>query len=390
MRIAYFDCFSGISGDMILGALIGAGLSVSDLRRSLKKLGLEGYQIGARTVRRQNLEGKQFKVEVIKSKGRDKERSLSRILALIEKSNLDAKVKERSREIFKRLGKAEAKVHGQKQETVHFHEVGAIDSIVDIVGSLIGLQMLRVDKVYSSPLSLGRGWVDCRGGRLPVPAPATAELLKGVPVLPSGEEKELVTPTGAAIITALAENFGNLPAMRMESVGYGAGARGLSARPNLLRVIIGQSADEYEQDEVAVIETNIDDMNPQVYSYLQERLFEGGALDVFLTSVQMKKGRPGTMVTVLAEPSRVDTLTAIIFQETPSLGVRTYQAKRRKLSREVKEIKTKYGNIKVKIAGTSGKIKQVYPEYEDCRKICRRKGIPFREVYEEAKISCKL
>lgn len=374
---------------MILGALIDAGLPISDLRRELKRLELGGYQIDARTVRRRNLRGKQFKVKTTKNKGREKERSLSQILKLIEKSRLDGKVKEKTKEIFKRLGIAEAKAHGQKQETIHFHEVGAIDSIVDIVGSLIGLRMLGIDKVYSSPLSLGRGWVDCQGGRLPVPAPATVELLKGVPVLPSGEEKELVTPTGAATITVLADSFGDPPPMRIEAVGYGTGSRNLSTRPNLLRVLIGQSPGEYERDEITVIETNIDDMNPQVYDYLQERLFEEGALDVFLTSVQMKKGRPGTLVTVLAEPPRVDALTAIIFEETSSLGVRTYRTKRRKLSREVKEIKTKYGKVKVKIAKIGGKVKQVSPEYEDCRRISRRKGIAFQQVYEEAKISYK-
>jgi uncharacterized protein (TIGR00299 family) protein len=313
------------------------------------------------------------------------ERSLNRILGLIEKSNLDEKVKERSKDIFKRLGMAEAKAHGRPLETIHFHEVGAVDSIVDIVGSLIGLQMLRIGKVYSSPLSLGRGWVDCQGGRLPVPVPATVELLKKIPVLPSGEENELVTPTGAAIITTLAGSFGPPPPMKMEAIGYGAGARNLESRPNLLRVIIGESLDGYEQDEITVIETNIDDLNPQVYGYLQERLLEAGALDVFLTSVQMKKGRPGTLVTVLAPSSSVEALSAIIFAETSSLGVRTYQVRRHKLSRELKEIKTKYGKIRVKIAGIKGKVQQVSPEYEDCRKIAQRKGIAFREVYEEAK-----
>lgn len=385
MKIAYFDCFSGISGDMILGALIDTGLPVGELRKELKKLDLGGYRIEAKTVSRGGLRGKQFKVEAAKNKGREKERTLGQILGLIEKSRLPARVKGRSERVFKKLGMAEAKVHGQEQETIHFHEVGAIDSLVDVVGSLIGLEMLRVDKVYSSPLPLGRGWVNCRGGRLPVPAPATVELLKGIPTLPSGEEKELVTPTGAAIIAALAENFGNPPSMRIEAIGYGAGSRDLSTRPNLLRVLIGQSPGEYEQDEITVIETNIDDMNPQVYGYLQERLFEEGALDVFLTPVQMKKGRPGTLITVLAEFSRVDALTTIIFQETPSLGVRTHRAKRRKLSREVKEVKTKYGKVKVKIAKISEKIKSVSPEYEDCHKIARREGVPFQEVYEEAK-----
>lgn len=385
MKIAYFDCFSGISGDMILGALIDTGLPVEELRKELKKLDLGGYRIEAKTVSRGELRGKQFKVEAAKNKGREKERTLGQILGLIEKSRLPARVKGRSERVFKKLGMAEAKVHGQEQETIHFHEVGAIDSLVDVVGSLIGLEMLRVDKVYSSPLPLGRGWVNCRGGRLPVPAPATVELLKGIPTLPSGEEKELVTPTGAAIITALAENFGNPPPMRIEAIGYGAGSRDLSTRPNLLRVLIGQSPGEYEQDEITVIETNIDDMNPQVYGYLQERLFEEGALDVFLTPAQMKKGRPGTLITVLAEFSRVDALTTIIFQETPSLGVRTHRAKRRKLSREVKEVKTKYGKVKVKIAKISEKIKSVSPEYEDCRKIALREGVPFQEVYEEAK-----
>ncbi len=390
MRIAYFDCFSGISGDTILGALIDAGLPIGELRKELKKLELSGYQIDIKTVSRQNLKGKRFKVEVAKDKGKEEGRSLSQILKLIEKSSLNARIKEKSGEIFKKLGMAEAKVHGQKGGAVHFHEVGAIDSIVDVVGSLVGLKILGIDKVYSSPLSLGRGWVDCQHGRLPVPAPATIELLKGVPILPSGEEKELVTPTGAAIITALSESFSSPPPMRIESIGYGAGSRNLSGRPNLLRVLIGQSPGEYEEDEITVIETNIDDLNPQVYNYLQERLFEEGALDVFLTPVQMKKGRPGTLVTVLAEPSRVEILTTIIFEETSSLGIRTYRTQRRKLFREVKEVKTKYGKVKVKVSRTSEKIQHVSPEYEDCRKIAQRKNIPFREVYEEATTSYTL
>ena len=383
MRIAYFDCFSGISGDMILGALIDAGLHLGKLREELKKLKLAGYRIEAGTVRRQNLRGKRFRVKVAGDEV--KERSLNQILRLIEKSSLDREIKEKSQRIFKRLGKVEAKAHGRKQETIHFHEVGAVDSIIDIVGSLVGLKILGVDEVYSSPLSLGRGWVDCRGGRLPVPVPAVIELLKGVPVLSSGEEKELVTPTGAVIVTTLARSFGDPPPMKIASIGYGAGARNLAARPNLLRVLIGKGADGYKQDEVTVMETNIDDMNPQVYGYLQERLFEAGALDVFLTSVQMKKGRPGTLLTVLTVPSLVDDLTAIIFQETSSLGVRNYGAKRRKVSRRIKEVKTKYGKVKVKISGVGKEMRQMSPEYEDCRKIARQKGIAFREVYEEVK-----
>ncbi|MCD5397361.1 nickel pincer cofactor biosynthesis protein LarC [candidate division NPL-UPA2 bacterium] len=383
MRIAYFDCFSGISGDMILGALIDAGLSVGDLRRELKKLELRDYQIEVRTVSRQNLRGKKFQVKVSSDKA--KEYSLGQILRLIEKSNLNVNVKEKSKKIFRKLGMAEAKVHGQKEEAVHFHEVGAIDSLVDIVGSLVGIEILGVDKIYSSPLSLGRGWVNCQHGRLPVPAPTTVELLQGISILPSGEEEELVTPTGAAIITALAESFSHPPPMRIEVVGYGAGARSLTTRPNLLRVLVGQSSGEYERDEVTVIETNIDDMNPQVYSYLQERLFEAGALDVFLTSVQMKKGRPGTLITVLAEASRVEALTTIILEETSSLGVRTYRTQRQKLSRDAEEMKTKFGKVKVKIAKMGEKIKHISPEYEDCRRIAQRKRIPFREVYEEAK-----
>lgn len=383
MRIAYFDCFSGISGDMILGALIDAGLSLEELKKELAKLQLKGFQIEVREVNRQHLRGKKFQVKVSSDKA--KKYSLNQILRLIEKSSLNVKVKEKSEKIFKRLGMAEAKVHGQKEEAVHFHEVGAIDSLVDIVGSLIGLKILGIDKIYSSPLSLGRGWVNCQHGRLPVPAPATVELLQGVPILSSGEEEELVTPTGAAIITTLAKSFSHPPPMKIETVGYGAGDRNLTARPNLLRVLIGQAPSIYERDEVDVMETNIDDMNPQIYNYLQEKLFKIGALDVFLTSVQMKKGRPGTLITVLAEPSRVEALTTIIFEETSSLGVRTYRTQRRKLSRELKEVKTKHGKVKVKVSKTGKKIKHLSPEYEDCRRIAQQKGIPFREVYEEAK-----
>ncbi|MCK4437237.1 nickel pincer cofactor biosynthesis protein LarC [bacterium] len=391
MRIAYFDCFSGISGDMISGALIDAGLKVKVLEEELKKLDLRGYQIKTGKVKKHNLAGRQFRVEV--TKGRVGERNLSEILSLIQRSRLDEDIKERSQAIFRRLGKAEDRVHRMKRGETHFHEVGAIDSIIDVVGAVIGLKILRVEKIHSSPLSLGSGWVEVEGGRLPVPAPATLELVKGIPVSFSDVEGELVTPTGAAIITTLTENFGQVPPLKIESIGYGAGRRNLSGRPNLLRVLIGQSrpvfqkrpGGSYERDEVVVIESNIDDMNPQVYDYLQERLFEGEALDVFLTQVWMKKSRPGILLTVLSEKAQAEDLIKIIFSETPSLGLRTYSVSRYKLPRVVKEVKTKYGKIKVKIAKTGNRIKQISPEYEDCKRIAREKGIPFQMVYEESR-----
>ncbi|MCD5390583.1 nickel pincer cofactor biosynthesis protein LarC [candidate division NPL-UPA2 bacterium] len=383
MRIAYFDCFSGISGDMILGALIDAGLKIKVLQEELKKLGLRGYQIKAGKVKRQNLAGRQFSVEVAKAE--IKERNLSEILSLLQKSRLARDIKERSQDTFKRLGEAEDRVHRMKGGESHFHEVGAIDSIIDVVGAVIGLKILRVEKVYSSPLSLGRGWVEVEGGRLPVPVPATLELVKNIPVSFSDENHELVTPTGAAIITTVAENFGEVPPLKIQSIGYGAGRRRLSSRPNLLRVLIGQSIIDYERDEVVVIESNVDDMNPQIYDYLQERLFEAGALDVFLTSAWMKKSRPGILFTILAEKAKVEDLVNIIFTETPSLGLRTYPVRRYKLPRRIKEVRTKYGKIKVKIAKIGEIIKQVSPEYEDCKKIAKKKGISFQTVYEEAK-----
>jgi uncharacterized protein (TIGR00299 family) protein len=295
MRIAYFDCFSGIAGDMILGALFDAGLKIDDLKKELRKLSLKGYEIKAFKTRKMGIKGTKFEVKVPKEKTH---RNLKDIFKIINKSSLDEKIKNDSKKIFKRLAEAEALVHGINIDKIHFHEVGGVDAIIDIVGTVIGLNILKVDKIYSSPLSLGKGFVKFSHGKFPVPAPATLELCKNIPVRFPDIGGELVTPTGAAIITTLAEFSPRLD-FKVEKVGYGAGSMDLKEIPNLLRVIIGHKEPSLEQDEIMVLETNIDNTSPEILGYLSERLLEKGALDVFFTPVFMKKGRPGTLLSVL-------------------------------------------------------------------------------------------
>lgn len=381
LRIAYFDCFSGISGDMVLAALIDAGLDVNDLKKELQRIGLKNYEIKAKKTEKNHIACTEVK---IKFKEKETSRNLDNINDLIEKSSLDSKVKEQSKKVFMRLAKVEAKVHNKKISEIRFHEGGAIDSILDTVGSVIGVKQLGIEKIYCSKLRLGSGFVRCAHGMLPVPSPATAELIKGLPVYSSSVEKELVTPTGAAIITTLAKEFGGMPLMKVEKVGYGAGKAELE-HPNLLRVFIGETTEAYEYDSVKLIETNIDDMNPQVYDYVIEKLLKAGALDVYLTPIYMKKNRPATKLSILADINILNEVTQIIFDETTTLGVRISEVKRKKLSKETVKVKTKYGEIKVKI-GKSGKtIKNIAPEYEECKKAAIRYSVPLKNVYREAK-----
>ncbi len=380
MKTAYFDCFSGISGDMVLGALVDLGLPVEKLKSELHKLNLFDYQIEAKKVAKQGIVSTQIKVHVKEGK---KERRLEDILSILDKSKLEEKVKERSRAIFTRLASAEAKIHGKDVQKIHFHELGGVDTIIDVVGAVAGMKYLGVEKVYSSPLPVGRGFVKCAHGILPVPAPATLELLKEVPVYDSNIEAELVTPTGAAIIRNLAENFGQMPPMKIESIGYGAGQRDLPI-PNLLRVSLGVLKNAYPEDAVSLIQTNIDDMNPELYEHIVDRLFHEGALDVFLTPIQMKRTRPATMLSVLADEEKMEKMLEIIFDETTTLGVRISKIKRKKLNRENRKVSTKYGKIEVKIGKHDGAIKNISPGYEECRKIATRLNIPLKKVYQEA------
>jgi uncharacterized protein (TIGR00299 family) protein len=382
MRIAYFDCFSGIAGDMILGALLDAGLELDTLKKELRKLPLRGYEIKAFKTRKMGIKGTKFEVEIPKE---ETHRNLKDIFRIIDKSSLDEKNKDDSERIFKRLAEAEALVHGVNIDKIHFHEVGGVDAIIDIVGAVIGLHILKVDKIHSSPLSLGRGFVKFSHGKFPVPAPATLELCKKVPVRYNEVEGELVTPTGAAIITTLAEFSPRLD-FKIEKVGYGAGSMDLKEIPNLLRVIIGHKEPSVEQDEIMVLETNIDNTSPEVLGYLSERLLERGALDVFFTPIFMKKGRLGTLLSVLCNPEKLNLLSSIIFSETGTIGLRTQFHLRKKLARRIEVVKTKFGKARVKIVKEGEKI-YVSPEFEDCKILAGQNNLPLREIYKEVERS---
>lgn len=382
-RIAYFDCFSGISGDMTLGSLVDAGLDAGLLQNELAKLKLEGYKIRFSKIAKGGIYGTKAQVDLIKH-DHDESRYLNDILQLIDHSDLSKSVKKKAELIFERLAVAEAKVHNTTKDKVHFHEVGAIDSIVDIVGSVIGIELLGIEEIYASPLPLGSGFVKCAHGLMPIPAPGTLELVKGVPVLQSQIKFELVTPTGAAIITSLARDFGPMPEMIVDKIGYGAGQKELEAQPNLLRICIGEKKKRVEsQDKIAVIETNIDDMSPQLYDFLMDKLFDDGALDVFLTQILMKKNRPAVKLSVLAESHLINEITSRIFSETTTIGVRIYEVYRQKLPRDIISVETPYGKVRLKLTKIDD-LQKAMPEYEDCKKIAEEKDVPIRLIYESA------
>lgn len=382
MKIIYFDCFAGVSGDMILGALIDTGVSLEKLKSELAQLKLSGYDISAEKTVKRGISGTRVNVGIEEQKA---QRNLSDIIRLINQSGLADDVKSSSRKIFETLAGAEAKIHDTTPEKIHFHEVGAVDAIIDIVGSVICLKLLAIDHVFVSRIHVGRGFVDCRHGKLPVPAPATIEILKGIPVYSTGIEKELTTPTGAAILKTLSRNFGDTPQMKLTAVGYGAGSHELEI-PNLLRVLVGETdTDDYDTDTVTLIETNIDDMNPEFFDFVTEKLMEHGALDVYTTPALMKKNRPGTVLSVLSGQDKVDEIISIILSETTTLGVRIQQLQRKKLAREIFSVATKFGDIRVKISRFKDQIKNIAPEYDDCKKIASEKNIPIKDIYYEAK-----
>lgn len=383
MTLAYFDCFSGISGDMTLGALVDAGVGIDALRAELAKLNLAGYELKDEKTTRSGIAA--VKVHVVIDEKGQPSRHLADILKIINASSLSASIKEKSGLIFKRLAEAEAKVHATTPDEVHFHEVGAVDAIIDIVGSVIGLELLGVTQVLASPVNVGSGTVQTSHGMFPIPAPATAELLKGIPMCQSSMQFELATPTGAAIISTLASSFGPLPPMRVNRIAHGAGNKDFPGQPNILRLFTGESAASYEEDTSLVIETNIDDMNPQVYDYLIERLMKAGAQDAYLTPIIMKKGRPAILLSVLTDRGKADDLLNVIFCETTSIGVRIHEVGRKKLSREIGEIETKFGKVRVKIGKRGDEVLNVSPEYEDCRKIAEEKNVPLKIVMAEAK-----
>ncbi len=381
MKFAYFDCFSGISGDMVLGALVDAGAELGALEREMRKLRLTGWTISAERVKRKAIAATKVHVEAGAS---HHHRHLSDILKMIDEAGLTTKAAERARNIFQRLGEAEAKVHNIPVEKVHFHEVGAVDSIIDIVGAAIGFDLLGIDSFACSAMDVGGGRVETEHGVLPVPAPATAELLRGVPTFSSGVQKELVTPTGAAIATTLATSYGKIPAMQLKAVGYGAGSADLAEQANVLRILIGESVEKktgtHWDAPVAVIEANVDDMSPQIYGYFAEQALAAGALDVFSSPVQMKKNRPGQLITLLCEPANRDRLIDLIFRETTTIGVRTHEVFRRTLERQSVAVETPLGTVRMKVARMNGTLLNAAPEYEDCQRIAAEKGVPLKQV----------
>jgi uncharacterized protein (TIGR00299 family) protein len=389
MKIAYFDCFSGISGNMVLGALLDAGLELGALKKALAELKITGYKIEAQKVQKKGISGTLVNIKTKKDKV---ERHLGDILGIIHGSNLADDIKDRAEAIFIRLAEAEAKVHGVNIEEIHFHEVGGLDAIVDIVGSVLSLKLMGIENVYSSPLHLGRGFVKCAHGLLPVPSPATMELVKGVPIYGQDIEAELTTPTGAAIITTLAKGFIRAPMMEVEAIGYGAGNRDLPI-PNLLRVSIGEAVEStgqgYEEDVVTLIEANIDDMNPELYEHVMGRLNNKGALDVFLTPIQMKKNRPAVKLSAIVREADLRGVLDVFFEETTTLGVRFSEIRRKKLSRLSVDVETEYGKIGVKVGKLGDVVKNISPEYEDCQRVALQLGVPLKDVYEAAKRAYK-
>jgi hypothetical protein len=386
MKIAYFDCFSGASGDMILGALMDAGLPLEKLKAELAKLKLSHYDLKVEKVSKKSIAGSQA-IVIVEEDHHHHHRHLSDIRTILENSDLDNSIKEKSIGIFTRLAEAEAKVHQTTVDQIHFHEVGAMDAIIDVVGSVAGIAALGIEKIVCSALHVGAGTVECAHGTLPVPAPATVELIQGKPVYSTGVEGELLTPTGAAILTTLAAEFGPMPAMTLETTGYGAGNADISI-PNLLRIAIGEATEEIkglESERVAVMETSIDDMNPQIYDYLIEKMLHMGVMDVFLVPLHMKKTRPGMLLTVLCKIEMMDQITDFLLAETTTIGVRWRIDHRMKARREIRTEKTTHGDIGFKIAKIGDRTVNVSPEYEDCKRVAMKKNVPLKNVMDAAR-----
>ncbi len=383
MKTLYFDCFAGASGDMMLGAMVGAGVDPQVLQSELSRLNVTGYSVDFEIVNRSGLSANYARV---RTEHEHAHRHLGDILKIIYQSDLSDEVKELAGKIFSRLADAEARVHNQPIEKVHFHEVGALDAIVDVVGAAICFDLLHVERFVCSPLHVGSGSVEMDHGRFPVPPPAVAELLQGVPFYSTDVKGELVTPTGAAIITTVCNEYGPMPEMRLERTGYGAGTREYERFPNVLRVFVGESAETNTGDgRLLVIETNIDDMSPQFFGHVMDQAFQLGALDCYFTTVQMKKNRPGVLLTILAQPADREKFMALLFNETTTLGVRTYEVDRRALRRETVRVETKYGPIDVKVASLNGHLSKEMPEYEQCREAARRAKVSLREVEDAAR-----
>jgi len=424
-RVLYFDCFAGASGDMVLGALLDAGLPIHELEQALGSLMIPGYRLAADRVLRSGLSATQFRLiegndepaEADASEapahgpqhahprgGRDHDhhdhdpesahgspgghhghaghahRSLGEITALIDRSSLPDRARARAISLFTRLAEAEAEVHQMPVSKVHLHEVGELDSIVDIVGAVFGLDWFGADRILASPMNVGGGMVRSAHGVFPVPAPATAKLLLGVPVYSSGVQMETVTPTGALLVTGHATAYGPLPAMRIEHVGYGAGGRDLPGTPNVLRILVGRADDQAPADRVVVLECEIDDMNPQIFGPVMDRLYAAGALEVFFSAVQMKKNRPGTLLTIVGRPESREELAGIVFRETTTIGLRYQEVARACLSRETVLVETPVGPVRVKVASRGGDVMNAAPEFEDCARLAAAHGVAIKKV----------
>jgi uncharacterized protein (TIGR00299 family) protein len=383
MKIAYFDCIAGASGDMILGALLDAGLPEEMLRQQLTALKLGAFDLRCRRVLKNGFSA--IKVDVLVADDVPARR-LPEIEAILVASNLPRAIKDQATTIFRRLGEVEANIHGTTLDQVHLHELGGIDTIVDVVGTLIGLDAFGVDRVCVSPLPVGRGFVGGAHGPIPLPAPATIALLEGIPVVGVDLEVETVTPTGAVLVSSLAADFGPMPSMRLATVGYGAGGRDLPI-PNILRLLLGDQPAPQDAitETLMMLETNIDDLNPEIYDYVMARLFDAGGLDVFLSPIQMKKNRPGTLLRALCRPGDADGLISILFAETSTLGVRQQLVMRQCLARTIHTVRTTYGPVRVKVARWGETQMKAAPEYDDCRKLAEMRGISLREVYRAAR-----
>ena len=388
MRILYYDCFAGISGDMNLGAMIDLGVDKDFIISELAKLNLSGYTIEVCRDRRHHIEGTRVNVILTDKQDKHPHRNLKDIEHIIDSSSLNEKVKTTSKTMFQKLAEAESKIHGMPIEKIHFHEVGAVDSIVDIVGSSICYDFLKIEKVICSPVELGGGFVQCKHGTLPIPAPATVEILKGVPVKTGTVQSETTTPTGAAILATLVNEFTDKTDFTINKIGYGIGSKEMDI-PNILRVCIGEDVEassygtDVEKETAVVIECNIDDMNPELYEHVMINLFNKGAFDTYLSSIIMKKSRPGIILSVLCNPSKEKEIIETLFKETTTLGVRKYNVDKFNLKRKFKKIKTRFGKITVKTAYYNDKILRAKPEYEECKRIAKEKNVSIQEIYNE-------
>ncbi len=401
MRIAYLDCSSGISGDMFLATMLDAGLASETLLGELKKIPLGAYEFKQGRALRAGLVGTRVEIDV---PGQQPERHLCDIERLLKNSALTETVKERALKIFGRLAEVEGKLHQKLPSEVHFHEVGAVDAILDVVGACVGMEFLGISELICSPLNVGGGRVAAEHGSLPVPAPATAELLKGIPIYSSGVECELVTPTGAVLVSTLATSFGPMPPLKLERIGYGAGAKDFPGHANLARLFLGQKAEPVEvpspqppapspqpgaggDELVSIIEANVDDMSPQLYGYLVERALAAGALDVTCASIQMKKNRPGLELNILCAPERTEALAQLLFEQTTTIGLRIYEARRKVLEREFVSVETAFGSVRIKVAKLDGKVMNIAPEYEDCQRLATEKSVPLKQVILAAQLA---